>query len=86
MSVTNTRTSPVELDSDGDGFDDGAEVLAGSDPNSPASTPSSPQVPAMEMPFRWLMLAFLVALGTMSLRAFGADERRAVRITTDGRR
>jgi len=86
VSETNTGTSPVLMDSDGDGFDDGQEVLAGSDPNSPASTPSSPQVPAMAMPLRWLMLAMMLVLATMSLRAVGQRDVRPVRIKMNGRR
>jgi len=86
VSEANTGTSPVLLDSDGDGFDDGQEVMAGSDPNSPASTPSSPQVPAIAMPLRWLMLGVLVALAMMSLRVVGNRDVRPVRIKMNRRR
>jgi len=43
-----TRTNPRQFDTDGDGYGDGAEVLAGSDPLNPASTPatSAPPSPA----------------------------------------
>src|SRR6476660_3559852 len=40
-----TRTSSWKFDTDGDGFGDGAEVLAGSDPRTPASTPAGPPAP-----------------------------------------
>jgi len=62
VSETNTGSSPTSADTDSDGFDDGAEVLAGSDPNDPASTPVAPQVPALAVPLRWLLLAALFAL------------------------
>jgi hypothetical protein len=39
VSPSNTGTNPVNPDSDGDGFFDGLEVQAGSDPNTAASTP-----------------------------------------------
>jgi Bacterial TSP3 repeat len=50
-----TKTNPRKFDSDGDGFGDGAEVTAGSDPRDSGSTPigppaseaaTSPQLPA----------------------------------------
>jgi hypothetical protein len=37
-----TGTSPALADTDGDGFDDGIEVAAGSDPNNASSTPATP--------------------------------------------
>jgi Bacterial TSP3 repeat/Right handed beta helix region len=40
-----TRTNPYMFDTDGDGFGDGAEVLAGTDPLDPASTPAGPPAP-----------------------------------------
>jgi DNA-binding beta-propeller fold protein YncE len=40
-----TGTNPALADTDGDGFDDGVEVAAGSDPNNPLSTPDSPIPP-----------------------------------------
>ncbi|HEY0390343.1 MAG TPA: right-handed parallel beta-helix repeat-containing protein [Solirubrobacterales bacterium] len=40
-----TQTNPYEFDTDGDGFGDGAEVLAGTDPLNPASTPTGPPAP-----------------------------------------
>ncbi len=43
--VHRTRTNPHEFDTDGDGFGDGAEVLAGTDPLDPASTPAGPPAP-----------------------------------------
>ena len=42
-----TGTSPALADTDGDGFDDGEEVLAGSDPTDPLDTPDSPPIPGL---------------------------------------
>jgi len=41
-----TRTNPKKFDTDGDGFGDGAEVTAGSDPRNRASAPVGPPAPA----------------------------------------
>ncbi|HEY0390342.1 MAG TPA: right-handed parallel beta-helix repeat-containing protein [Solirubrobacterales bacterium] len=40
-----TKTNPRGFDSDGDGFGDGAESIADSDPRDPASTPIGPPTP-----------------------------------------
>ncbi len=45
-----TKTNPRKFDTDGDGFGDGAEVLAGTDPLDPASTPAGPPAPAAALP------------------------------------
>jgi len=45
-----TRTDPRKFDTDGDGFGDGAEVLAGSNPRSRASTPAGPPAPPPVIP------------------------------------
>jgi hypothetical protein len=41
VSETNTGSDPKNADSDGDGFNDGIEVLAGSDPNDSGSVPTA---------------------------------------------
>jgi hypothetical protein len=40
-----TKTDPRKFDTDGDGFGDGAEVLAGTDPRSASSVPLGPPAP-----------------------------------------
>jgi len=57
-----TGTNPALADTDGDGFDDGVEVLAGSDPNDPASTPPPPNVPLLG-PIPTMILASGLLLG-----------------------
>jgi hypothetical protein len=46
VSPSDTGSDPLSADSDGDGFDDGAEVAFGSDPNSASSVPSA-QIPSL---------------------------------------
>jgi hypothetical protein len=43
--LDDSRTNPRKFDTDGDGFGDGAEVTAGSDPLDAASTPAGPPAP-----------------------------------------
>jgi hypothetical protein len=46
-SSEDTGSDPYLADTDGDGFDDGAELLAGSDLLDPLSVPSATSVPAL---------------------------------------
>ena len=46
VDENDTGTDPLVADSDGDGFDDGEELLAGTHPLDPASNPA-PAVPAL---------------------------------------
>lgn len=62
VSATNTGTSPTRADSDGDGFDDGTEISAGTDPNDPASSPAVPRVPSLALPLRALLVGLLLVL------------------------
>ncbi len=69
VSPSDTGTDPLSLDSDADGFDDGEEVAAGSDPNDAASTPGgSVSVPTLGALGRVLLLSLLVAAPSLFLQ------------------
>ena len=65
-SNDDTGSSPVLFDSDSDGFDDGAEVAAGSDPNAAGSTPAA--VPALPAAVAGLLALFLLAAARRTRR------------------
>jgi DNA-binding beta-propeller fold protein YncE len=69
VSETDTGSNPLNADSDGDGFDDGIEVLAGSDPNDPESVPTA-ALPALTHRGLALLLGgiLLAAVGALALR------------------
>ena len=74
VSATNTGTSPTRVDSDGDGFADGVEVAAGTDPTDRFSTPTgTPAVPGLSMPWS---LALLVLLCGVAVLAHGSVRRK----------
>jgi hypothetical protein len=62
-SPTDTGSDPFNADSDGDNFDDGFEVLHGSDPNDANSIPSPIAAPALGPAGGWLAFAGLLAMG-----------------------
>jgi LPXTG-motif cell wall-anchored protein len=62
-----TGTNPLMPDTDGDGFEDGIEVLSGTDPNDPLDFPA-PQVPLLDTPLALLLGAVLLATAGFVLR------------------
>jgi hypothetical protein len=68
VSALDTGTDPLEPDTDGDGFSDGEEVVAGADPNDPTSVPNgSTAVPALT-PFGTFLLILSILLVSVTLR------------------
>ena len=68
VSATNTGSSPTVTDTDGDGFNDGDELAAGSDPTNAASTPGPPpQVPTLTPSIGLLLLLILLFAGLFSI-------------------
>jgi len=65
-SPSDTGSLPDDADSDADGFDDGIEVLAGSDPNDPNSTPVS-AVPALLPPLGIFLVLLVAGMGANRL-------------------
>jgi DNA-binding beta-propeller fold protein YncE len=64
VNPDDTGTNPALADTDGDGFDDGAEVAYGSDPTDPLSSPPPPNVPALgPLPALALFGGLLLAAG-----------------------
>jgi Bacterial TSP3 repeat len=64
--VNTHATNPLDPDSDDDGFSDGVEVAAGSNPNDPASFPAA--VPSLS---RWQGLALAALLIALARSAVG---------------
>jgi hypothetical protein len=71
VSASDTGTDPLNPDTDGDGFNDGDEVSAGSDPNNPGSTPL--HIPTFDGLGSALLVLALLAAGLRASR--GAFER-----------
>ncbi len=65
VAAHDTGTSPLRVDSDGDGVPDGIEVASGSDPTDPESSTGGPSVPLLGVAARGLLIVFLMALGSV---------------------
>lgn len=62
VDAGDTGSDPLSADSDGDGFDDGTEVAAGSDPNDPGSVPAT-KVPVLSPAALVALAGVLLVLG-----------------------
>jgi hypothetical protein len=71
ISNNNTGSNPLVADSDGDGFEDGTEVAAGTDPNSASSFPGS--VPTLGAWMRALMVIALIGASWALVRVRSQD-------------
>ena len=78
INASNTGTDPGLADTDGDGFDDGVEVLEGTDPTSETSFPGSgiglPALPSLGILF---LAGVIGALGIRLSRSSGRGVRSA---------
>ena len=70
VSPTDTGSNPMNADSDSDGFSDGFEVAAGSDPNDAGSLPASSQTPALPASGHFVLIGLLGAAGLAIRRWF----------------
>lgn len=74
VSPFDTGTNPLLSDTDGDGFDDGVEIAAGTDPTSPASFPGAPSVPSLRgWSLALLCLALLAGAAVFLMRRESAQ-------------
>ena len=71
VDENDTGTDPLVADTDGDGWQDGQEVVAGTDPTDPNSVPGGPGVPGLGPAWYAVLTAALwgVAAGGMRRRA-----------------
>lgn len=74
VNPSETGTSRTAADTDGDGFTDGAEVAAGSNPNDPLSGPAT--VPTLSGSGAGALVIALIALGRRVIRRGRAPRMR----------
>jgi hypothetical protein len=70
VSQLDTGSDPLVADSDNDGWDDGAEVAMGFDPNNPSSHP--PSLPSLSVGGRLLLLGSFLVLAFWMRRKRGS--------------
>jgi hypothetical protein len=69
VDASKTGTNPASADTDGDGYDDGVEVAAGSDPNDPLDFPSAgAPLPALPPAALAALAALIAVLGVHQVR------------------
>jgi hypothetical protein len=79
VSGADTGTDPLIPDSDGDGFEDGQEVVAGSDPNDPSSFPAPAPVPVFSGPGLAALAIGLAGVAYRKLRRRRDDDDDSTR-------
>jgi len=72
VSIFDTGTDPLVEDTDGDGYDDGLEVLAGTDPNDPFSNPGG----GLGVPLLWGWWPLGMGLALVASAALVSRRRR----------
>jgi len=72
VSAADTGTNPNDADSDDDGFVDGAEVVAATDPNDAGS---HPEIPSLPPPGAVALVLALLAAAARPLRALRGEAR-----------
>jgi hypothetical protein len=71
VSESDTGTDPMNRDTDGDGFRDGFEVQAGSDPTDDTSVPAASQTPALPVAGQVVLVGVLFGAGLLARRRLG---------------
>jgi hypothetical protein len=77
VSIFDTGTDSLLFDSDGDIFSDSFEILAGTDPNNPASFPGAGEGPTV--PSLWGWGPGVLSLALVGAGAFAIRKRRVAR-------
>ncbi len=68
QSATDTGSDPLLADTDGDGYDDGVEVSAGTDPNDPSDFPGSSGYPVPLLGWEGIGMLIFALVGSFLVR------------------